>query len=259
MRKIKSFLHIILFTFFLTGSVRAETDQIRFAYYDQFEPFSWSQNGQMQGLFIDILDELFENRLGIEVIHEGAPWRRAQQMVKDGLADGMCTVATDNRLEYTNASSVPLVGIYFRVFTSANHPDIQRLSRFNHLDDFKDFTMVDIAGSGWAAANLKDMDVLYADSYEQLFQMLLLIRADASTRNDWQTEYLIRKLGFSNDIMALPKPITAEPIEYTILINKDSDFAPLMKDVEEALIQMEQDGVLQTIQAKYIDNPDLKN
>ena len=65
-------------------------DTIRFVYYNDNAPFGWEENGEMQGIYIDIVNEVFKKRLGIPVEHRGYPWKRAQMMVKNGDADGYC-------------------------------------------------------------------------------------------------------------------------------------------------------------------------
>lgn len=253
MNKMKFILFASLIVCFLSQRVSADSDSILFVYYNQFEPFSWEADNQMQGMFIDIINEVFEERLGISVRHEGYPWKRAQQMVQDGSADAMCTVATSQRLEYAVETSFPVLSINFKIFTAVDHPRLIEMNKIETLSDLGDLALADIAGSGWAAANLQDRQVYYADTYDQLFQMLIQGRADAAIRNDWQTQYLLNKAGFGNDIIALPQPMTSEPIEYTILIGKSSPFAEQVDRINNVLEQMVENGDILEIFEKYRD------
>jgi len=235
----------------ILGTASADTGSIRFVYFDQFEPFSWLEDGRMQGMFIDVINEVFEVRLGIPVEHEGYPWKRAQLMVMEGTADAMCTIATSERREYALPVSTPVVRINFKLFTSADHPDRDRLAGIRSLRDLQDLSLVDITGSGWAATNLKDQDVHFVNTYEHMFLLIKLGRVDAAVRNDWQTLYLIKKTGYSEDIVALPQPMTAEPMEYTILIGRNSPFAAEIDRIDAVLKQMEEEGVIQRLFEKY--------
>lgn len=52
-----------------SGTVAAEPMKI--VYFQDYPPFSWSQNNQMQGILIDVLDEALKNRMDIELSHKG--------------------------------------------------------------------------------------------------------------------------------------------------------------------------------------------
>lgn len=242
---------LLLFGFVLVGTASSQEETLRFVYFDQFEPFSWQENENMRGIFIDVIDEAIANRLNISVIHEGYPWRRAQIMVQDGHADGMCTIITPERLTYTLGTTTPIITANFKIFTSSNHPRLAQLQQVKTLQNLMGFTLVDVFGSGWAEQNLKDMDIFFVASYQQVFKLLESGRFDAAIRNDWQTQNMVKKLGFEGKIISLPQPMTSEAQQYSILIGKKSPFAAQIEQLNAVLKQMEQDGTLQMIYNKY--------
>lgn len=242
---------LLLLGFLLMGTATGHAETLRFVYFEQFEPFSWKENEQMRGIFIDVIDEALTNRLGISVTHEGYPWKRAQAMVQNGEADGMCTIITPERLAYAQGTTIPIITANFKMFTAANHPRLDQLQQVKTLQDLTAFKLVDVLGSGWAEQNLKDMDVHFVASYQQVFLLLESGRDDVAIRNDWQTRYMVKKLGFEGKIIALPQPMTPEAQPYSILIGKKSPFAAQIERLNAVLKQMEQDGTLQMIYNKY--------
>jgi polar amino acid transport system substrate-binding protein len=95
------------------------------------------------------------------------------------------------------------------------------------------------------------MDVHFMTSYQQLFLYLEAGRADVAIRNDWQTQYQIKKLGFTGKIVMLPQSMTSEPQAYSILIGKRSPFIAHIERLNTVLKEMERDGTLQTIYNHY--------
>ncbi len=79
--------------------------KLKLVYFQNFEPFSWkSENGEMKGIYIDLMNEALEKRLKIGISHGGYPWARAQKMLKTGRADGFVTFPSQERKRYTRVS-----------------------------------------------------------------------------------------------------------------------------------------------------------
>lgn len=77
---------------------------MHFVYYDNYKPRSWLSDGKMRGILIDIINEAAHKRSGIDIIQEGFPWKRAQLMVQNGMADAFITLPTPERSAYTLVS-----------------------------------------------------------------------------------------------------------------------------------------------------------
>jgi polar amino acid transport system substrate-binding protein len=182
----KTKILLLLMTVLLLETVSAGAKTLKIVYFDQFEPFSWRENNKMKGLFIDVVNEAIGKRMGLPVLHEGYSWNRAQAMVRDGSADGMCTIITSERLQYAVSTTTPVVTLNFRIFTAANNPRMSQLKRVKTIQDLSGFKLIDILGSGWAIENLKGMNVYFAPSYFQVFSLLESGKYDAAIRNDRQ-------------------------------------------------------------------------
>lgn len=223
---------------------------IRFVYFDQFEPLSWKENGQMKGVFIDAVNEVFKT-LEIDVIHEGYPWKRAQLLVQSGQADAMCTVSKKERLVYTVPTSYPIVQMEFKIFTSSKNKRLDALQKVESISDLKGFRLIDIRGSGWAESHLKGMNLEYESTYPMIFKLLDDGLYDASIRNNIQTKYLIKKFGFKGKIIDLPQSIMPEQTAYRILISKKSTYANQLGKINDALRTIINRGILDQIQSRY--------
>ncbi len=228
-------------------------ETLLFVYYSDYAPFGWEENGKMHGIYIDIVNEVFANRLGIPVEHRGYPWVRAQLMVKDGDADGFCTVITPERLSYSHASKEPIIKVDFKLFTPGNNPKLDQLKKVKSISELQGFRLVDYLGSGWAQQNLAqaDLDVYWLTTNDQIWQYLLVGRADATVKNEWTTRYILKKLGYDDRIIELPHPMNREPIAFNIFIGKKSPFSRYINQVDEAIKQLRKDGTLNKIYDKY--------
>jgi len=228
-------------------------EKIRFVYFDDYPPFGWEENGTMRGIYIDIVNEVFKNRLKIPVEHKGFPWRRAQILVFDGAADGFCTVITPERLKFTDATQHSIIEADFKVFVPRNSSKLERLKQVSSILELRDFKLVDYAGSGWANENLVDagLEVHWLERNEQIWKFLLLGRADATVKNEWTTRYSLKKQGYQEQFLELPHPMTPEPISFHIFIGKKSFFLPILKQADASLKQMKEDGTLQHIYEQY--------
>ncbi|MCG8619543.1 MAG: transporter substrate-binding domain-containing protein [Desulfobacterales bacterium] len=243
----------ILLTIVITTLSASGKETISFVYFNDYPPFGWEENGTMRGIYIDIVDEVFTNRLNIPVTHRGLPWKRAQLMVFDGTADGFCTAITPKRLKFTEATQQSIIEVNFKIFVPVNGPGLERLRHVSDLSGLKAFKLVDYAGSGWAQKNLVDrgLNVHWLQRNEQIWKFLLLGRADATVNNEWTTRYALKKEGLQEQILELPHPMTSEPISFHIFIGKKSPFHPILEQVDASLGEMKADGTLQRIHQIY--------
>ncbi|WDP90139.1 MAG: transporter substrate-binding domain-containing protein [Desulfobacter sp.] len=225
-------------------------ETVRFVYFDQFEPFSWCENGQMKGLFVDVVNMVFKE-LDMDVDHQGFPWKRAQLMVEHGMADGMCTISTAKRLNYTLPTAYPVVQMDFKIFTGAGNPRLDALKRVETPKDLEGFRLIDILGSGWAETNLKGMDLSFELTYPAIFRLLRDGIYDAAVRNNVQTRYLIKKHGYADVLLELPRPMNRTPVSYRMLISKISLYSTLIDRINGVLKKLKDDGTLVRIYDRY--------
>ncbi len=243
----------MIFIISLTVSSLSAQEAIRFVYYADYAPFGWEENGEMVGIYIDIVEEVFSNRLGIPVEHRGYPWRRAQMMVRAGEADAFCTAITQERLSYSDASDESIIDVHFKMFALADSPKLDQLELISSVSELQEFILVDLSGSGWAQQNLENqgLDIEWLPTGEQLWKFLLSGRADVTVRNEWTARHTIRQLGYENQIIELSQQIVADYISFHIFISKKSSFRLFLDDVDETIRQLKSDGTLERILDKY--------
>ena len=79
----------------------AENRELRIVYARNYAPFSWQgEGGKVEGILIDMLEEVLGRRMGIALSHEVFPWARSQRMVAEGERDAFFTIPNARRAEY---------------------------------------------------------------------------------------------------------------------------------------------------------------
>lgn len=224
-------------------------EPLRIVYYENFEPYSWKQDGRTRGILIDVLEEALNHRLGIAVSHESYPWERAQDMVRQGLADAYTTVPTPARLEFSDAGSRTVTNVTFTMFVSASNPRLAELRRVRSLEELKAFTLGAYTGSGWSKKNLVDQNVFWAPRMENVLEMLVNGRFDGFIDVSQAVRYYVAKLGYTGRILELPHVYEAS--EFNFFIGKKSRHRDLLPRVDAVLDAMHKDGTWQRIHDQY--------
>lgn len=211
-----------------------ESSLFRMVYYDDFPPFSWKNvDGDMQGFFIDFFDELLGARMGFNVIHEGYPWQRAQEMVRIGHADAFCTLDNPERRTYTVIGEVPVVIDQMAGFVSSSHPDLERIANIQQLESLKGFAFADYIGSGWGRHHLVDQKVIWVQTSLQAMEMAASQRVDLFIHASLVGRYQIIQYGLGQLIHEVPFPF--ETIRFFLCIGKMSPYSSMMAQFDEQI------------------------
>ncbi len=128
-------------------------DVMKFDYEVAAKPLSWEEGGKMQGILIDIAEEIIQNRMGLKLSHQGHPWKRSQHLVQIGRADALITNGP-MRKDWADYSREVVISLQHRLYAKAGGPKFDQLKKVHDLDDLKPFAMVDHRGSAWAEKNL---------------------------------------------------------------------------------------------------------
>jgi len=239
---------LILLTFFTLFLSAKETMKI--VYFYDFKPFSWeSEDGKMNGILIDIMNEALIKRMKIDVSHSGYPWARAQKLVKFEKADAFITVPTALRREYTKISSEPVIVSKFSIFTHKDNPRIKSLNEVKSLKELQKFSLIHYLGSGWAKDNLKGMDVFWESNMKKALRHLSLGRYDVFIDVSQVISYNIKELGYKDTIVEIPNVLDSKP--FNLCIGKNSQFVKILPEFEKTIKQMREDGTLKKIYEKY--------
>nr|WP_186443181.1 transporter substrate-binding domain-containing protein [Desulfobotulus alkaliphilus] len=223
---------------------------MRVVYFDNFPPFSWKgENGKMQGIFIDVLDEVIQNHLGIRLYHEGLPWARAQKMVKDGNADAFVTIPTPERKSYTEVSREPVLISYMTIFTKKGHEKLNALEKVNTLDDLKEYIILDYIGNGWGDKNLTGFRRDLSPRLDTVFRMLAAGRGDINITDSMVALHRLKELNLQEEIVEIP--IVLDEVPMSLCIGKYSSFAHILPEFDRTMEKLRKNSTLQSIYSKY--------
>ena len=253
-------LKVILALVMLTLSLGAAEKTDGFVWYDDedYKPYIYKdENGQPQGIFKELMEEIF-HRLEIPLTCKLFAWKRTQVLVHNGLADGMVTVATPKRLE-TMVASDPLLNSGEKVFARSDNPKIKQIKQIRTFDDLKHFSQVEVSGDGWAEGHFKGLpNVVWAPKLSSALYMLANGRVDIYVINEFSGTESIRKMMHTpspfqeNFKKIIVGPHTLETISYSLLINKTSKWADLIPKINETLEALKRDGTYDKILSKYL-------
>ncbi len=231
------------------SSYSTAQEAIIMAYGHNYRPFSWEENEKMMGLQIDIVREIFEKRMGIPVINQGYPWKRAQMLVAQGIADGLFTVDTPDRQKYAQAGEETLITINNTLYTYKNHKSIDKIKKIDSFEGLKNYRIVDYIGGSWSKDKLKESNIYRVSEIGSALEFLSKKRADIFIQSARITDYNIKKLGLSDKIIKTDVIFSTE--HHQLLIRKDSKFSAILPRVDEVVREMKRDGTMQAIFHKY--------
>jgi polar amino acid transport system substrate-binding protein len=225
-------------------------DVMKFAYATTGKPFSWDEDGKMQGILIDIAEETIQNRLGIAISHQGHPWKRSQHLVQIGKADALITNGPMRKARAEHSSEV-VITLQHMLYVKTGGPKYNQLKNVSKIDDLKPFTLVDHRGSAWAEKNLagRGIDVHWVADHDTMYRLVAKGRVDAVAYTGFVARYHIKNLGLQDQLVELPLQVQAVP--FHIVIGKKSPFVKLLLQIDETIRQMKLDGTMQRIYDKY--------
>lgn len=217
------------------------------------------KNGNPRGIFNDILTEVFK-RLHIPLKKAVYPWKRAQELVKDGKADGMVTVWTKERQKFTVATE-PIWYINETLLFRSDNPKACKILKINSFKELRNFVVVETQGSGWSKEEFekyKIKNVIWVPTVESALNMVAKKRADIYIMPSFDAcRILLRKKDVNNPLSVDYRTIVAitpsfAKLPFRLLIRKSSPFAGKVNDINKVLEMMKRDGTYQRILNKYI-------
>jgi len=179
-----------------------------------FPPYSWERDGKMTGILVDCMDELLGKRMGYNVVHKGYEWPVAQDMVRSGKADSLCTNATDARKQFMHFSEEPVVESLPSIFCAVDNPRRAQIDDIKTVDDLKDFRQVDYKGNGWARKTFPPyLRITYVDNLFEAIKLIARGEADIFVGNGLAAMYAVKRTGLKKKIHARELPV-GEPSSF---------------------------------------------
>lgn len=225
-------------------------DRMEMVYFDNFPPFSWSEkDGTMRGVLVDVMNEIAGSKMGITLSHQGFPWARAQQMVKEGEADGFVTVPTLPRQEYTYTCKEEVIMSKMVIFVKKGSDKTKEIKRAQGISDLKELSMIDYVGNGWGEKNLKGFRRHLAPKTDNVFQMLAGNRGDLCITDSMVGRYTLKQLSLQDQIEEMP--LVLEQVPFVLCVQKDSKYSDIIEEFDARLREARESGRLQEIYDKY--------
>ncbi len=219
--------------------------------------FANSEN-RPDGIFYDIVELAFK-RMGIPLKYEVYPWTRAQMLVKTKKADALITIPTQRRLKYLEPSQEPVFVMKYKIFTQLDNPKIDQIRSIKSLSDLKGFKILDYIGDGWAEKNLSQYDVQWSPNLTSVCKMLAAHRGDVFVQDEFMVLNTIKNIRKTevvknsdlDHIISIDAPVS--PIQFHLLIRKDSQFRDLIPAFDDTIRSMRDEGELEKIKDKWIN------
>jgi polar amino acid transport system substrate-binding protein len=238
-----------LLAFAMPRLARSKATSLTVNYYNDFPPYSYvGADGKMTGYFIDALEEILNRRNGIALKHNGLPWARAQQEVKEGQADAFVTFVSDARREYVNFSSEVVLERGNGIVFAKNNPKADRIRKIASQEDLKQFSVGTYYGDSRIDTLFKGMTVDVAPDLTQVLKKIEAGRVDLAVTNNWQ--YFARLANILDKFESVPffGPLS----RYHFGIRKNHpDAAEILSKVDKALVAARADGTLDRLIAAH--------
>lgn len=250
MKKITKLTLLTALWAMLTLTTAYGQEPMKMTYFNNFPPFSWaSEDGKMQGILVDVVDEIVGSEMGISLSHEGFPWARAQQMVKDGDADGFVTVPTPARQEYAETGKEEVIMSKMVIFVKKGSEAATKLRNAKDLSDLKEMSIIDYVGNGWGDRNLEGFKRHLAPKMDNVLQMLVAERGDLCITDSVVGWYNLKQLGLQDQVEEMP--LILDQVPFVLCVGKNSKYVGIVEDVDRKLKDAREDGRLQAIYDRY--------
>ncbi len=227
---------------------------ITIAGIDNYRPYSYAENNRPEGLYNDIVRELF-SRAGYSVKIELLPFKRLLSMTEHGHVTGMAgTFFTPDRDKFaTFLKDIPLTKINQSLFvtkgSSINSPVLNKLKGkiIGHKRGFIISPKLEL-GAKRGVFIKKEVE-----SIDQLIKMLIFDRLDGFVHATNHTLYHIDKLDKGKKIQLLKPPVTDARETYVAFSKKALGKLPrdFVTAVRKAFNSMVNEGVLRDIHTKH--------
>lgn len=216
----------------------------------EFPPYCWQDSeGQAKGVYIDIVDAVIHDRMGIPVAYHEYSWDVAQQLVKDGKADAFITVPTPERREYTEISNESLISDNCVIFSQKDNEKLNEIKTIKSISDLTNFQLLDYTGSGWAKENLADCHIEWLPGMKEVLLELASGKGDIFVQPSRLTNYNIKALNLEDKLIEVPTPL--DQIDFNLCIGRSSSYANILPEFDKIIREMKSDGTLQKIIEKY--------
>jgi len=256
MGKAKRLITILTAILLFSGGVANATEKpvISIAGIDHYRPYSYMENGHPEGLYNEIVRELFR-RSGYPVKITLMPFKRILSMTESGEVAGMAgTFLTPDRKKFAVfLEKYPLAEIATHIFVrrdgSISSPELDELKGkvIGHKRGFIISPELD------NAVARGDFTLYETESVEQLVKMLLINRLDGFFHSKYETLYYVEKFHGKNIVKLLMPPVSDARKTYLAFSRQQLKTLPenFVTNIRKSFENIIKDGTLDKIYAKY--------
>jgi len=242
-------------------AVAQEKRQFTIAYASEWAPYSYGLGGEVDGLLPRLMDKIFAGIDGFEVVHNGLPWERAQQVFFGGRVDGMVATATQKRLSHASQSTEAALEIPFHPVVRRDSSFKQPLLRDTDLSGFRNYRYCDVLGNGWAVEfySKRNIEFSISPTIDNCLQQLKLGRVDIVIHAKPVLEIFIKQLGLEEELEIIDLKYDESP-RFPLLVSDDYEFADDLVDAfDREVTRLKGSGayeeVMDDLVAKEKDKP----
>lgn len=244
---------VLLGIFLLFSHVSFAKEPMKWV-FTNYPPANYTTDaGELKGFLYDIASEALERRMGIPLDVSIYPWKRCQLLVKEGKADMIVTIPTEERLTYAIPTEKPLWIKTRILYTYPDHPRMAEIHKLNGLQDIQQagFSVVSYMGNGWVETVVEgaDIPVQYANTVEGMYKMLSQKRGDLIIEEASLVFPKLQELGLTEQIVATNG--VGEESGFHILIGNASPYADKLPQLNATIEEMWNDGTIENILSKY--------
>lgn len=218
-----------------------QTAPLVFACDKSYPPMTYLENGQPKGVVVDILHAL-EQRIGMPIDLRLMDWSKAQALVAQDQAIGLCQMSITDARKQSYDFSDPIITLHFSIFTRNNQKTLSDISDLHGLQ-------VGVTPGGLPRSllmNDKQINFVDVDDYERGFQLLKEGKIDAVFGDHWVGSYVLAEKGImdihtNDDVVA--------KLSSAIALKKGN--AALLGVINQGLAALKEDGTIDRIYAAW--------
>lgn len=230
-------IKLFIFTslFFLASAVSGQT--LKVAYSERWAPYSYINSaGRADGIFVDLINDIFADQLGFRVKHYVLPWKRAQRLVETGKYDALMAVPTAERLAFAKPSRSILYKLQVKAFIARESARYRQLLTALNPLQLTDVKCVLMAGdrSSKEITTRHSLTCAEVTSVKQALNMLSIGRAEVFVHANAVVRPMLDDLQLHHLISAHDVTLKITPL--VLLVSKQSKhFQDLIPRLDRAI------------------------
>jgi len=219
------------------------------AYASEWAPYSYGLGAEVDGLLPRLMDKIFAGIVDFEVVHNGLPWERAQQVFFGGRVDGMVATATQERLSHGSRSAEAALEIPFHPIVRRDSALKQILLNDPGLTGARHFRYCDVLGNGWAKEfySKRNIEFSISPTIDNCLQQLKLGRVDIVIHARPVLEIFSKQLGLEAELEIVDLKYDESP-QFPLLVSNSYEFADELIDAfDREVARLKSSGVYEEV------------